>query len=293
MTGDEAGRPRLFFGGREVDLGRPLVMGIVNVTPDSFSDGGRNFDPAIAVASALRLVEDGADVLDVGGESTRPGSEAVSSEEELRRVLPVIEALAGRVQVPISIDTTKAEVVDRAAAAGATIANDISGLRFEPELADVVRRRGLGLVLMHSRGRPKDMQEAPHYDDTVGEVIGELERALERATARGVPREAVLIDPGIGFAKRPEDNLALLAAVPRLRAELGRPVLVGPSRKAFLGVVTGAPVQRRLPGTLAAVAVAVYCGADMVRVHDVAEARQAVDVAAAIRAGRPGGRRGA
>jgi dihydropteroate synthase len=293
MTGDEAGRPRLFFGGREVDLGRPLVMGIVNVTPDSFSDGGRNFDPAIAVASALRLVEDKADVLDVGGESTRPGSEAVSSEEELRRVLPVIEALAGRVQVPISIDTTKAEVVDRAAAAGATIANDISGLRFEPELADVVRRRGLGLVLMHSRGRPKDMQEAPHYDDTVGEVIGELERALERATARGVPREAVLIDPGIGFAKRPEDNLALLAAVPRLRAELGRPVLVGPSRKAFLGVVTGAPVQRRLPGTLAAVAVAVYCGADMVRVHDVAEARQAVDVAAAIRAGRPGGRRGA
>ena len=268
-------------------------MGIVNVTPDSFSDGGRNFDPAVAVAAALRLVEDGEDVLDIGGESTRPGSGAVSAEEELRRVLPVIEELALRVRVPISIDTTKAEGADRAAAAGATMVNDISGLRFEPELADVVRARGMGLVLMHSRGRPKDMQQAPHYDDAVGEVIGELGGALERATARGVLREAILVDPGIGFAKRPEDNLALLGAVSRLRSTLNRPVLVGPSRKAFLGVVTGAPVERRLPGTLAAVAVAVYCGADMVRVHDGAEARQAVDVAAALRTGRPGGSRGA
>ncbi|MBI5487210.1 MAG: dihydropteroate synthase [Deltaproteobacteria bacterium] len=289
MVGDKPGRPRLVFGGRELDLSRPLVMGVVNVTPDSFSDGGRNFDPGIAVANALRLVQEGADLLDVGGESTRPGSEPVLAAEELRRVLPVIEALASRVAVPISIDTTKAEVAARAAAAGATIANDVSGLRFEPELADVARERGMALVLMHSRGRPKDMQRAPSYEDTVGEVVGELGEALERASARGVPREATIVDPGIGFAKRPGDNLVLLGAIPRLRAALARPVLVGPSRKAFLGVVTGAPVDRRGPGTLAAVAVAVYCGAEMVRVHDVAEARQAADVAAAIRDGRPAG----
>ncbi|MBI5501911.1 MAG: dihydropteroate synthase [Deltaproteobacteria bacterium] len=293
MAGEERGAPRLVLRGRELDLARPLVMGIVNVTPDSFSDGGRNLAPDVAVAHALRLVEEGADVLDVGGESTRPGSDPVPAEEELRRVLPVIAALSSRVAVPISIDTTKAEVAERAAAAGATMANDVSGLRFEPELADVARRRGMALVLMHSRGRPKDMQQSPSYADTVGEVIAELGEALERALARGVPREAVMVDPGIGFAKRPEDNLALLGAIPRLRAALGRPVLVGPSRKAFLGVVTGAPVERRLPGTLAAVAVAVYCGAEMVRVHDVAEARQAADVAAAIRAGRPAGGRGA
>jgi dihydropteroate synthase len=293
MAAAEREGPRLVFGGREIDLARPLVMGIVNVTPDSFSDGGRNFAAEVAVANALRLAADGADILDVGGESTRPGSDPVPLQEELRRVLPVVEALAARCGVPISIDTMKAEVADRAAAAGAVLANDVSGLRFQPELADVVRRRGLGLVLMHSRGRPKDMQQAPHYDDAVGEVTWELQDALGRAVARGVPREATVLDPGIGFAKRPQDNLVLLRAIPRLRASLGRPLLVGPSRKAFLGAVTGAPVERRLPGTLAAVAVAVYSGAAMVRVHDVAEARQAVDVAAAIRAGRlPEERRG-
>jgi dihydropteroate synthase len=281
----EGTSPRLRFAGRELGLDRPLIMGIVNVTPDSFSDGGSFLDPGVAVEHALRLIADGADILDIGGESTRPGSDPVSAAEELRRVLPVFEALAGRVAVPLSIDTTKAVVAERAAAAGATLANDVSGLRFEPELADVVRERGLGLVLMHSRGRPKDMQQAPHYEDTVGEVIGELGEALGRAAAHGVPAEATVVDPGLGFAKRPQDNLALLGAVPRLREALRRPVLVGPSRKAFLGLVTGAPVERRVPGTLAAVAVAVYGGVEMVRVHDVAEARQAADVAAAIRAG--------
>jgi dihydropteroate synthase len=292
MPQDEGTSPRLRFAGRELGLDRPLIMGIVNVTPDSFSDGGSFLDPGVAVEHALRLVADGADILDIGGESTRPGSDPVSAAEELRRVLPVFEALAGRVAVPLSIDTTKAVVVERAAAAGAALVNDVSGLRFEPELADVVRERGLGLVLMHSRGRPKDMQQAPYYEDTVGEVIGELGEALGRAAAHGVPAEATVVDPGLGFAKRPQDNLALLRAVPRLREALRRPVLVGPSRKAFLGLVTGAPVERRVPGTLAAVAVAVYGGVEMVRVHDVAEARQAADVAAAIRAGRvPGSAR--
>jgi hypothetical protein len=177
----EGTSPRLRFAGRELGLDRPLIMGIVNVTPDSFSDGGSFLDPGVAVEHALRLIADGADILDIGGESTRPGSDPVSAAEELRRVLPVFEALAGRVAVPLSIDTTKAVVAERAAAAGATLANDVSGLRFEPELADVVRERGLGLVLMHSRGRPKDMQQAPHYEDTVGEVIGELGEALGRA----------------------------------------------------------------------------------------------------------------
>lgn len=280
---------RLRFAGREVGLVRPLVMGIVNVTPDSFSDGGRFAAPEAAVAHGLRLAADGADLLDVGGESTRPGSEPVDAAEELRRVLPVVTELARRAGVPVSIDTTKAVVADRAAAAGAVLVNDISGLRFDPELADVVRERDLGLVLMHSRGRPKDMQAAPRYDDVLGEVGRELGEALARAAARGVAVEATILDPGLGFAKRLEDNLALLAALPALRARLGRPLLVGPSRKSFIGGVTGAGPDARLPGTLAAVAAAVLGGAELVRVHDVAEARQAADVAAAIRGARGAG----
>ncbi len=271
------------FGGRELGLGRPLILGVVNVTPDSFSDGGRFLDPRAAVEHGLRLVADGADLLDVGGESTRPGSEPVPADEELRRVLPVLEGLRAGTGVPIAIDTTKAAVADRAAVAGATLVNDVSGLRFDPEIADVARERGLGLVVMHSRGRPKDMQQSPHYDDVVAEVIAELREALGRAAARGVPAEATAVDPGLGFAKRVEDNLALLRAVPALRTALGRPLVVGPSRKSFIGKVTGAPVERRAPGTLAAVAVAVFGGAEVVRVHDVAEARQAADLAAAIR----------
>jgi len=280
---------RLRFAGREFALGRPLVMGVVNVTPDSFSDGGRFLDPETAVAHGLALAAQGADLLDVGGESTRPGSEPVDAAEELRRVLPVVEALARRAGVPVSIDTTKAVVAERAAAAGARLVNDISGLRFDPELADVVRARDLGLVLMHSRGRPKDMQDAPRYDDVLDEVTRELDQALDRAAARGVPREATILDPGLGFAKRVQDNLALLAGVPLLRARLGRPLLVGPSRKSFVGAVTGAAVGDRLAGTLAALAAAVLGGADLVRVHDVREARQAADVAAAIRAAAPTG----
>ena len=280
---------RLRFAGREHGLGRPLVMGIVNVTPDSFSDGGRFAEPEAAIAHGLELAARGADLLDVGGESTRPGSEAVDAAEELRRVLPVVTELARRSGVPVSIDTTKAVVADRAAAAGAVLVNDISALRFDPELADVVRTRDLGLVLMHSRGRPKDMQDAPRYDDVVGEVTRELGEALARAAARGVPVEATIVDPGLGFAKRLEDNLALLAGLPALRAGLGRPVMVGPSRKSFIGGLTGAGPGARLPGTLAAVAAAVLAGAELVRVHDVVEARQAADVAAAIRGARRAG----
>lgn len=280
---------RLRFAGREHGLGRPLVMGIVNVTPDSFSDGGRFAEPEAAIAHGLALAARGADLLDVGGESTRPGSEPVDAAEELRRVLPVVTELARRSGVPVSIDTTKAVVADRAAAAGAMLVNDISALRFDPELADVVRARDLGLVLMHSRGRPKDMQDAPRYDDVVGEVTRELGEALARAAARGVAAAATIVDPGLGFAKRLEDNLALLAGLPALRAGLGRPLLVGPSRKSFIGGLTGAGAESRLPGTLAAVAVAVLAGAELVRVHDVVEARQAADVAAAIRGARRAG----
>ncbi|MBN1771052.1 MAG: dihydropteroate synthase, partial [Deltaproteobacteria bacterium] len=228
-------------------------------------------------------------LLDVGGESTRPGSEPVDVAEELRRVLPVVTELARRAGVPVSIDTTKAVVADRAAAAGAVLVNDVSALRFDLELADVVRDRRLGLVLMHSRGRPKDMQQDPCYDDVLAEVVRELGEALARAAARGVPVEATIVDPGLGFAKRLEDNLALLAGLPALRAGLGRPVMVGPSRKSFIGGLTGAGPEARLPGTLAAVAAAVLGGAELVRVHDVREARQAADVAAAIRGARRAG----
>jgi len=265
-------------------------MGIVNVTPDSFSDGGCFADPRAAIDHGLRLVQDGADWIDVGGESTRPGSDPVPADEEIRRVLPVVEALASRAGVPISIDTVKATVADRAAAAGDTLANDVSGLRFDPELADVVRERRMGLVLMHSRGRPKDMQTDPHYADPVAEVTAELAEALERAASRGVPADATLVDPGLGFAKRLEHNLRLLASIPALAA-LGRPILVGPSRKSFIGAVTGDPVDRRLEGTLAAAAIAVFGGAHVIRVHDVAAARRAALVAAAIRDGSTGDRR--
>jgi dihydropteroate synthase len=259
-------------------------MGVLNVTPDSFSDGGRFFDPGAATAHGERLAAEGADIIDVGGESSRPGSEPVGAEEELRRVIPVIEALAGRVGVPISIDTVRAVVADRAAAAGAALVNDVSALRFDPEVADVVRARGLGLVLMHSRKRPGDMQEDVSYGDVTAEVAAELGEALGRAAARGVSDAAVAIDPGIGFAKRVEDNLRLLRDLPDL-ASLGRPIVVGPSRKSFIGAVTGAAVDDRVPGTLAAAAIAVFRGAHVVRVHDVAPARQAVDLAAAIREG--------
>ena len=263
---------------------RTLVMGIINVTPDSFSNGGVLFDPIKAVDGGVRMVEEGADILDVGGESTRPGAQPLSAAEERARVLPVVEALVRRVAVPISVDTYKASVADAVLDAGAAIINDVSGLRYEPALGDVVARRGAGLVLMHTRGRSKDMYQAASYHDVVDEVRDELRESIAFATGAGVAREAIVIDPGLGFAKEPAHSYE---AVSRLHefAELARPILAGPSRKSFLSKAVGrslAAAQRDW-GTAAAVTASVLAGAHVVRVHAVAEMSQVVRVADEIR----------
>lgn len=260
----------------------PFIMGIVNATPDSFSDGGRYLAVADAVAAAERMAEEGADLVDLGGESTRPGAPVVPVDEELRRVLPVVERLRHRgFRLPISIDTSKGEVAAAALAAGADVINDVRGGE-DPALLRAVASAGSPIVLMHSRGPSADMQSRASYRDVVADVVEELRAAAARAEAAGVAPDRIIIDPGIGFAKSAEQNLALLGRLDALRA-LGRPILVGPSRKSFIGHVTGAPVDARLPGTLAAVAACVLAGVEFVRVHDVPEARQAADVAAAIR----------
>ena len=268
-------------GGAPLALGeRTLVMGIVNVTPDSFSDGGRMFDPKAAVAAALRMVEDGADLLDIGGESTRPGALPVDGGEELRRVLPVIEALAGRVTVPISIDTYKASVADAALSAGASIVNDISGLRYDPELAGVVARRAAPIILMHTRGRSRDMYEQAHYHDVVDEVLDELRESLAFAAGAGVPREQMLVDPGLGFAKDATHSFEVLGRLAEF-ADLGRPLVVGSSRKSFLNrpIKQAALTADGEWPTAASVAAAALAGMHVVRVHAVREMAQVVRVA--------------
>ncbi len=264
-------------------------MGVVNVTPDSFSDGGRFLDRDAAVDRALRIAEEGADLVDLGGESTRPGASAVEAGEEIRRVVPVIERLrAGGFPLPISIDTSKAAVARAALAAGADLVNDVTGLS-DPDLARAVAEAGVPAVLMHMRGTPADMMSRALYADVAGEVSRELEAAIARAEAAGVSRDLIVVDPGIGFAKTAEQSVEMLARVGELRV-LGRPILVGPSRKSFIGKLTGAPVGERVAGTVAALTACVLAGVELLRVHDVAEARQAALVAAAIRsAARPGG----
>jgi dihydropteroate synthase len=257
-----------------LSLPRPLLMGVVNITPDSFADGGRFFRPEDAIAQALALVAAGADILDLGGESTRPFAEPVSLEEELRRVLPVIQALAAQSPVPISIDTYKAPVARAALEAGAAIINDISALRFDPEMAPLAAARRAPLVLMHMQGTPRDMQREPHYDDLLGEIKAFFKERLEFAVARGVPRELVVLDPGIGFGKTWQHNLAILNNL-NVFLDLGCPLLVGPSRKAFIGRILDLPAgEERDIGTLAAVAVSVLKGARIIRTHNVAFARQ-------------------
>jgi dihydropteroate synthase len=271
---------------------RVTIVGVLNVTPDSFSDGGRfvragaGLDLEAAVEAARVLIRDGADVLDVGGESTRPGAREVPAALEIERTAPLIEALAKRFDAPISIDTRKAEVARAALAAGARIVNDVSGLHFDPPLAGVAARGGAGLVLGHLRGSPESMQRDVQFGDVVTEVADELAGSVARAREAGVPAERLAVDPGIGFGKHTGQNLALLANVGRLRERLGLPVLVGPSRKSFLGELTGDPPERRDLATAAACAVAVFCGADAVRVHDAAGARRAVAVARALRDAR-------
>jgi dihydropteroate synthase len=273
---------RLRIGARLFEGPGPFLMGVVNATPDSFSDGGRFLDPAAAAAQAERLAAEGADLVDLGGESTRPGSTPVEVAEERRRVVPVIARLrAGGFRLPISIDTRKAEVARAALDAGADLVNDVMGLA-DAALARVVAEAGAPVVLMHMRGTPATMGDHATYRDLLGEVAAELRAALGRAAAAGIPEDRVILDPGLGFAKTPEQSLALLARVGELRA-LGRPLLVGPSRKRFIGHVTGAPVEDRLPGTLAAVTACVLAGVELIRVHDVAAARQAALVAAALR----------
>lgn len=270
----------LILGEYRLPLGqRTYVMGILNVTPDSFSDGGQYLDPGRAVARGLEMVAQGADLIDVGGESTRPGAEPVPVEEELRRVIPVIRRLAREVRVPISIDTYKARVAEAAVDAGARLLNDISAGRFDPEMPRLAARTGLPLVVMHMKGTPRTMQEAPWYEDVVGEVDQFFRERIQALTEAGVAREQLILDPGLGFGKRTQDNLVLLGQLGRFR-HWGLPLLVGPSRKSFLGEVLGTPPQDRLEGTLAAVVTAVVQGADLVRVHDVEaidRARRVVD----------------
>lgn len=264
--------------------GGVAILGVLNVTPDSFSDGGRYLETGAALRHAEALVREGADMIDVGGESTRPGAESVPDAEEIRRVVPVIRELRERLAVPISIDTRKAAVAEEAVRAGASAINDATGLRHDPEVARVAAARGCALILNHIRGTPRDMQENPHYEDPVSEVYDDLARAAEIAGASGVPEEKIAIDPGIGFGKRLSDNLLLLRHLSELRS-LGFPVLVGPSRKSFLGLLLGLPVEERLEGTIGACAAAVLAGADMLRVHEPLPVSRAVRVVEAIRRG--------
>jgi dihydropteroate synthase len=281
---------RLACGGRVLDLGRrTCVMGVLNVTPDSFSDGGRFLDPSAAVARGERMAADGADLIDVGGESTRPFSDPVPAAEEIRRVVPVVAELARRVDVPISIDTTKAEVARRALAAGAAMVNDISALELDPDLAAVAAEFEAPLVLMHMRGEPRTMQLDPRYEDLVGEIRDHLLRAVERAERMGVERSRLVVDPGLGFGKTAAHNLELIRRLPEL-AVLELPLLVGPSRKSFIRRLVKPPEVRDIPadlpvvetGTQAAVAAAVFGGAHIVRVHDVAATVATVNVIDAI-----------
>lgn len=252
---------------------RAHYMGIVNVTPDSFSDGGLFFDADAAVEHGRRLVAEGADVLDVGGESTRPGAEPVDAGEEKRRVLPVIEGLARATGVPISVDTTKAEVARAALDAGASIVNDVSAGRFDPDMLPLVAERGVPVVLMHMRGEPRTMQQDPVYRDVVGEVSAFLAERARGARALGVPASRIVIDPGFGFGKTREHNLVLLRRLREL-TRLGYPVLAGTSRKSFIGLTLDLPVEERIEGTAATVALAVAAGAAILRVHDVGPMRR-------------------
>ena len=262
---------------RTIDLERPVVMGILNVTPDSFSDGGLFQEPEAAKRRLRELSEGGADMIDIGGESTRPGASPVSVDEELSRVMPVLEAAVG-LDIPVSIDTAKSEVAKAALDAGAEIINDISGLRFDPALAEVVAERRAGLVLMHIRGEPRTMQQGIYYDDLLGDISAELADSIEVARAAGCEPETLVVDPGIGFGKTAEQNLELIARMDRF-LDLGYPVLFGASRKSFIGATLDLPLGERVEATLAACVIGMVRGARIFRVHDVKQARRALDMA--------------
>ncbi|HEX2294955.1 MAG TPA: dihydropteroate synthase [Actinomycetota bacterium] len=276
----------LLCKGHKIALDETVLMGVLNVTPDSFSDGGLWLDPEAAIPHAVRMVSEGAGIVDVGGESTRPGADPVPEEEELRRVLPVIEALAGQISVPISIDTRKPAVAEAALEAGAAIVNDTSGEELDPAMDEVVARAEAGLVIMHSRGTPATMRSLTDYDDVVKETTTFLTERAEQAADAGVATGAIALDPGIGFAKSREQSLELLAGLREL-IDTGWPVVVGTSRKSFIGATLGVPEDQRLEGTAATVAWAVAQGAHVVRVHDVEAMARVVRMTEAILAARP------
>ncbi|MBN1882461.1 MAG: dihydropteroate synthase [Deltaproteobacteria bacterium] len=280
----------LDLGGKTWDLGRTtLVMGVLNVTPDSFSDGGVYSSVEAAVEQAMAMEQEGAHIIDVGGESSRPGAMPVSAVDEIARTIPVIEGIRKKSDIPISIDTTKAEVAARAAAVGASIINDITALSFDPNMAETAAALGLPMVLMHIKGTPRDMQDDPHYDDLVGEIFEYLKKALARATACGIAPEKIILDPGIGFGKTCEDNLTIIRNIP-VFARLGRPILIGASRKAFIGGILGKDAHNRASGSVGAACAAALWGAHIVRVHDVAQTIDALKVVDAVRCGvMPGG----
>jgi len=262
---------------------KTYVMGILNVTPDSFSDGSIYFDKAKAVDHALRMADDGADIIDIGGESTRPGSETVPLEEELRRTIPVIEEISKKINIPISIDTYKSEVALRALESGASIVNDISGMRFDPEMPKVIAKYKVPVVLMHIKGRPKNMQKNPVYDALIPEIMDYFRISIRLANKFGIPENMIIIDPGIGFGKTAEHNLEIINNLSQF-ASLKKPILIGASRKAFIGKILGdAPAEERLEGTAAVVAISIINGANIVRVHDVKEMAKVVKVADAIK----------
>ncbi len=270
------------YGKETLKITGPLVMGILNVTPDSFFPGSRVFDPDRAVEQGLRMIDEGADILDVGGESTRPGSDPVNAAAEMKRVVPVISGLRRSTDLPISIDTQKAVVAEAAIEAGADIVNDVSALRHDPQMGPLVSEKRVSVVLMHMRGTPKTMQASPGYDEVVEEVRSELSDYAEAAKRAGIRPDRIILDPGIGFGKRQKDNIALIRELPRLVA-LGYPLLLGASRKSFIGRILASegdprPVEERLAGTLAVHLFASLLGADILRVHDVRETRDALRV---------------
>ncbi|MGH7457923.1 MAG: dihydropteroate synthase [Longimicrobiaceae bacterium] len=283
ISGAEASPTTLRWTFRDgsLSLERPVLVGVLNVTPDSFSDGGRFLDPALALAQAERLISQGADMIEVGGESTRPGADPVLAGEELRRVIPVIRAVRERSGVPLAIDTSKPEVAEAALQAGAGVVNDVTALA-DPEMLPLLVRSGAGVVLMHMQGEPRTMQNAPRYRDVVSEVTLYLERAAGGAVAAGVPRSSVVVDPGMGFGKTTEHNLLLIRELPRLLAT-GYPVLLGVSRKSFLGAILGGrPPGERVSATVGACVVAYLRGCRIFRVHDVRAVRDALTVAEAV-----------
>jgi dihydropteroate synthase len=273
----------LRFKHKSFDLSsRTHIMGILNVTPDSFSDGGRFHRFEDAIAQGMGMIQEGADIIDVGGESTRPGSDPVTLEEELSRVIPVISSLAQKTDVPISIDTYKSEVARRALDAGAQMINDISALRFDPKMKRIAGEHQVPVILMHIKGTPKDMQKDPSYEDVIGEITQYLRESIQLAYEGEIEKERILIDPGIGFGKRFQDNLNILKNL-REFSILRCPILIGCSRKSFIGKILDLPVGERLEGSLAALAVAVMNGANIVRVHDVKESKRVAGLVDAIR----------